>query len=186
MRRRIDDDRLFPDIQTVIQPSHQHGVQPLLDNTGWQVGHAQVNAAVFGAPPLLYLKINAPRGKIPAGKLHLLRVVSCHETLAVFVKKSAAFTPHRLGYQMPGHRLRDDVTGGVELEDLHINQFGSRFQGHPVTVTSLPVGGNAILEYLTAPATGKDYRFGLEYQKASLSHIIGNTANDSFVLNEQL
>ena len=108
-----------------------------------------------------------------------------HEPAAVTVAEHAAFAAHRLGHQDPLHAQRPHHAGGVELQELHVDQVGACLVRQRVAVAGvLPaVAGDAIGP---AHTTGReDHRAGAEQAEAAALALVGERPGDAVAVLEQ-
>ena len=58
-----------------------------------------------------------------------------HETLALLVRQDAAFAAHAFGHEHPAHARRPDHAGGMELNELHVDQLRAGVVGERMAVS---------------------------------------------------
>lgn len=75
---------------------------------------------------------------VAGGEFHALGVDVLHKAFAVAVGQQAALAAHGLGNQQAFDAGRPDHAGGVELDELHVAEFGPGFVGQVVTVAGIP------------------------------------------------
>jgi hypothetical protein len=88
-------------------------------------------------------------------------------TLALGVAQYPAVAPYRLGHQQAGYRRRLDHVGGVELDELHVQQRRPGQQGQRVPVAGVLPGVRGDLECLADPAGGQRQGGRLEVHEAT-------------------
>ena len=78
----------------------------------------------------------APAFFFVVGGLRFVKVrdVVEHEAAALAVAQHAAFAAHALGHQDAAHAERPHHARGMELDELHVEQFGARVIGQRVAV----------------------------------------------------
>ena len=66
-----------------------------------------------------------------------IRNIVEHEALAFAVAQHAAFAAHAFGDQNAAHADGPDHAGGMELDELHVHQFGAGAIGQGVAVAGV-------------------------------------------------
>ena len=82
-----------------------------------------------------------------------------HEAPAFAVAKHAAFAANPFGDQNPAHADRPDHAGGMELNELHIHQFGTGLVRERVTVARVFPTVTGDLESAPDAACCQHHRF---------------------------
>ena len=85
-----------------------------------------------------------------------------HEPLAVRVAQDAALAAHGLGHQQAAHAGRPDHPGGMELDELHVDELGARLERQGVAVAAVLPRVRGHLIRLADPAGGQDDGLGRE------------------------
>ena len=100
---------------------------------------------MFRATAFLCFRVDRARYHVARREIHSFRIVTLHETLAVFVSQHAAFAAHRLGDQDSLYARRPNHAGRMKLDELHVHQFGAciKSQGHAVAGVLPGIGGDA-------------------------------------------
>ena len=108
-----------------------------------------------------------------------------HEPLAVLVPQDAAFAAHAFGDENALHARRPDHAGGVELDELHVEQFGARMIGERVAVAGAFPGIAGDLVRAAQAARCDDDGLGLENLEAAALAIVAERADDAVAVLEQ-
>ena len=103
-----------------------HARQPLEDRLAVEVRHVEQDAAVRGSAALRDLRVVGESDAVARGQLEPLGVVALHEALARRVAQDPALAADGLGHERARGLLREDHPRGVELDELHVPQAGSR------------------------------------------------------------
>ena len=162
-----------------------HAGQLALHVFGGLVRDVEVSAAVLGAAALANFRVDGTGNHVARGKLHPLRVVALHETLAGFVAKNASFTAHRFGDENSLHAGRPNHSRGMELHKLHVHQLGARFISHRHAVAGVFPGIRSDGPGFADAAGRDDHGLGLEHDEPAVFAPIGERAGDAIPVFEQ-
>ena len=170
-------------------------------------GDIEENAAMRAAAPFTYFALNAAGDVVArqefgraASFFIALRVAPAfffvvgglafverrniveHEALAVFVAQHAAFAADAFGDQDAAHAGRPHHAGGMELNELHVEQFRAGMISQRVAVAGvLPtVAGDLISASDTAG--GEDDGLGAEEAEAPAFPVIAEDAGDAIAV----
>src|ERR1700757_3816468 len=83
-----------------------------------------------------------------------------HETFALLIRQNAAFAPHAFGDQDSHHTRRPDHSGGMKLNEFHVDEFRTGLVRERVSIASVfpTVAGDFVSA--TDPTGGQNYSFG--------------------------
>ena len=109
-----------------------------------------------------------------------------HESTALGVLQHAAFAAHALGDEDALDARRPDHPGGMELDELHVDQLGAGAIGQRVAVAgALPAVAGHLVG--AADAAGRQHdRLGLEQLEAAALAVVAERAGDPAVVEQQL
>ena len=109
-----------------------------------------------------------------------------HESTALGVLQHAAFAAHALGDQDALDAGRPDHPGGMELDELHVDELGAGSIGQRVAVAgALPAVAGHLVG--AADAAGcQDHRLGLEQVEAAALAVVAQRAGDAAVVEDEL
>src|SRR2546427_4939484 len=126
MTRRPNFHRPFGDIHIrELAKLVIHARQFLLYVFRRLVRDVEIRAAMFRATAFLCFRVDRASYHVARREIHSFRIVTLHETLAVFVSQHAAFAAHRLGDQDSLYARRPNHAGRMKLDELHVHQFGA-------------------------------------------------------------
>ena len=137
------------------------------------------------AAAFLHFGVDRARHHVARGKLHALRIVLLHEALAVLVAKDAALAAHRFGDQKSLHSGRPDHSGGMELHEFHVQQFGARFVRERHAVAGALPGIRSDLPGFSDAAGGDHDGLGLEHDEAPALAPVAERARDAVAVFQQ-
>ncbi len=111
--------------------------------------------------------------------------VSEHEPFAVLVPQHAAFAPDPFGDQETADGQRPHHPGGMELDELHVHQFGARFirEGMAVSRAFPTVAGD--LERAPDAPGGEDDGAGPEDLEAPARPFVGQGSGDPVAILQE-
>src|SRR5688572_31039749 len=109
-----------------------------------------------------------------------------HEAPALAVLEDPAFATHTLGDENAAHAGRPDHSGRMELDELHVDQFGAGTVRQRVSVAgALPAVAGDLVG--TADAAGRqDHRLRREYMKAPTLAVVSQHAGGAAAVQDQL
>src|SRR5262249_20085742 len=112
--------------------------------------------------------------------------VAKHEALALFVDKDASLAAHAFGDQNAAHAWRPNHARGMELDVLHVNQFGSAMVGNRMAVPGIfPTVAGDFVSPANA-AGGEHDRVGFKDFEPPTFSLVSNGPDDSVAVLEQL
>ena len=143
--------------------------QTLVDGISAKMVKLQNNvAAIRAAPTTLFdFLVHATRDEVSRCQIFQGRCIALHETLTVFVKQNAAFTPNAFSNQ----NARAGHTGGVELPKLHVLQCNASTRCHAHAVTRIDKGIGRSGPDTTCTTRGQHSRLGLQNVDVASLHL---------------
>ena len=123
MRRRHHLDQPAGEVEAAVPAALDHALEALLDRSGTEMGHGDVEPAAFGDIAGAHLARHGAADDIAGGALQA-GVVALHEPLAVAAEQVAAgaaqaLFQHRAGHAGAGAGIEP---GRVKLHHLHVAQ----------------------------------------------------------------
>ena len=152
---------------------------------GGLVRNIEERAAVRSAAPFFHFRVNRARHHVARGKLHALGIVLLHEALAILVAQDSAFAAHRFGDQNSLHSRRPDHSGGMELHEFHVEQFGAGFVGERHAVAGALPRIRSDLPGFSDAAGGDHDGLGLERDEAAALAPVAERAGDAVAVLQQ-
>src|SRR5262245_24361636 len=105
-----------------------------------------------------------------------------HEAFALVVDEDAALAANAFGDQDAAHARRPDHAGRVELNELHVDQFGPSEIGEGMAVAGVfPAIARDLVGFANA-AGGEDDGLGAEDDEAALLAVIADGAGDAVAI----
>src|SRR5260370_3936516 len=149
------------------------------------VRDVEIRATMFSAAAFLYFGVDGAVYDIAPGKFHAFGVVPFHEALADFVAQDTSFTAHGFGAENRLHAGWPDHSGGMELYEFHVHEFGARFisQRHSVAGVLPGVGGSA--PGFADATRGDDDGLRLEHDEAAVFTPIGKRPGGTATIRQK-
>src|ERR1043166_358771 len=146
----------------------------------------EIGATMFGAATFFHLGVDRARNHIAGREFHAFRIITLHETLAIFIGENSALAPHGFGPENALYSWGPNHSRGVKLHELHVHQLGAGIvgQGHAVTRVFPRIGGDT--PRFSDSAGSDDNRPGFENNEAAIFPPVAEGAGDAFTILQQV
>ena len=101
-------------------------------------------------------------------------------------RQHSALTAHPFGDEDASHAWWPDHAGGVELHELHVDEFGTCVVGESVTVAGVLPAVRRNAEGASDTAGGEYDRLGMKNSEATFFAVVAERATDAITVHQQL